>query len=533
MGGSIVLVNGHVLTCDPRRPVARAVTIRNGRIAAVGDDGEALAEKAPGGPVIDLGERTAVPGFNDAHCHPMGLGFAAGEVDTRPDSVEDIGELVGAVRRRAAATPPGDWVTAHGYDDARLAEGRHPTRDDLDAATTDHPVLLARACHHVAVANTKALERAGITAKTPDPEGGAIDRDHRGEPNGVLREAALDPLRAAIPEPTVEEIEGALKRAADLYHASGVTSVADAGIRRPEEIEAYQRLRERGEPGLRAYLMVIVDALLEPLSRAGLRTGFGDEWLRIGPAKLFLDGSIGGRTARMQEPYEGEPDNHGLWMQDPDEMRRKIKQAHSLGWQCTAHAIGDAAIDLLLDAYDEAQAESPRPDTRHRVEHCEFVTDAAVFERIRRLGCVPVPGTTFLHDFRPLYVQNLGEDRLRYANAMRSFADYGIVAAASSDAPVVAHEPLVGIRTMMTRRGFDGEPAFPEEAVGFEEAVRAYTWAGAYASFEEGVKGSLAPGKLGDVAVLGANVRGVAPEEVSEVGVDMTVLGGEVVYGES
>jgi predicted amidohydrolase YtcJ len=532
LSGSIVLVNGHILTCDPRRPVVRAVAIRGGRVTVAGDDGDALVEKVPGSPVVDLRGCTAVPGFNDAHCHPMGLGFAAGEVDSRPESVADIGELVEAVRQRAAATPPGDWLLAHGYDDVRLADRRHPTRDDLDSATTDHPVLLERACHHVAVANTHALRLANITAKTPDPEGGAIDRDHHGEPTGVLREAAVDLVRAAVPEPTVEQIEGALRRAAGLYHAAGVTSVADAGIRRPEEMEAYQRLRERDCPDLRAYLMTIVDALLEPLSQAGLRTGFGDERLKIGPAKLFLDGSVGGRTARMRAPYEGEPDNYGLWMQDPDEMKQKIKRAHELGWQCTAHAIGDAAIDLLLDAYEEAQAESPRPDARHRVEHCEFVTTPSVFDRIRRLGCVPVPGTTFLRDFRPLYVQNLGEERLRYANAMKSLAEKGIVAAASSDAPVVTREPLVGIQTMMSRRGFDGEAAFPEESVSFEEAVRAYTWAGAYASFEEQIKGSLTPGMLGDVAVLGADARRIPAEEISGIGVDITVLGGEVVYGE-
>lgn len=232
----------------------------------------------------------------------------------------------------------------------------------------------------------------------------------------------------------------------------------------------------------------------------------------------------------MHHPYLGEAENVGLWMQTPNAFKTKFKRAHDLGWQCCAHAIGDAAIDLLLDCYEEAMAANPRPDARHRIEHCEFITDTAVFDRIKRLGCVPVPGTTFLRDFRPVYVQNLGPERLRYANAMRTFIDKGIVAAASSDAPVVTISPLAGIETMMTRRDFAGEQAFAEETITFEEAVWAYTWAGAYASFEECIKGSLTPGKLGDVTVLNADARTVDPDDIAEMTVDYTVMDGEIVY---
>ncbi len=207
--------------------------------------------------------------------------------------------------------------------------------------------------------------------------------------------------------------------------------------------------------------MMMIDEMLEPLAAAGIRTGFGDTRLRIGPAKLFLDGSIGGRTARMRHAYLGEAENVGLWMQPPSAFREKFARAHALGWQCCAHAIGDAAIDLLLDCYEAAMAANPRPDPRHRIEHCEFITDLAVFDRIKRLGCVPVPGTTFLRDFRPVYMQNLGPERLRYANAMRTFIDRGIIAAASSDAPVVTVNPLAGIATMVTRKDYTGAEALP------------------------------------------------------------------------
>ncbi len=530
MANDLILINGNLITSDPARPAAAAVAIRNGLIAAVGTNDEALAERRAGTGVIDLKGRTATAAFNDAHCHPMGVGFAALAVDARPEATASIAALQGKIRERAAGFAPERWVLARGYDDARFAELRHPNRADLDAVAPDNPVWLVRACGHVAVANTKALQLAGVTAATRDPDGGVIDRDEHGEPTGVLREAAMRLVRDSIPATTAGEIADALTLAAARYHAVGVTSVAEAGIARPEEMAAYQSLRDRGALGLRTYLMMMIDEMLEPLGATGLRTGFGDARLRLGPAKLFLDGSIGGRTARMHHPYTDEAENVGLWMQTPAAFKRKFKAAHDLGWQCCAHAIGDAAIDLLLDCYEEAMAANPRPDARHRIEHCEFITDPAVFDRIERLGCVPIPGTTFLRDFRPVYVQNLGPERLRYANAMRTFIDNGIVAAASSDAPVVTVSPLAGIETMVTRKDFTGAVAFAEEAITVDEAIWAYTWAGAYASFEEGIKGSLTPGKIGDVTVLDADIRAVDPDAIADIPVAYTIMDGAVVY---
>jgi predicted amidohydrolase YtcJ len=515
----IVLVNGDVITSDPRRPRARAIAVRDGRIAAVGTGDEALARRGAA-EVVDLRGRTVVPGFNDAHCHPMQVGLALSEVDASPASAPGLATLVDLLRERAHAEEPGGWVLARGYDDARLAERRHPTRHDLDRASRRHPILLIRACHHVAVSNSVALARAGITARTPDPDGGRIDRDARGEPTGVLRESAVGMVESARPEPGANELEAALSRAAGLYNSLGVTSVAEAGIRRVGELEAHQRFRERGR--LRAYLMVLADHALERFGPTGVRTGFGDEWLRVGPVKIFLDGSVGGHTARLREPYLDDGQNRGLWMQEPETMRTTLARAHEAGWQLCAHAIGDAAIDLLLGIYEVLLRESPRPDARPRIEHCEFLGDAGVLDRISRTGAVPVPGTTFLREFRPVYEAALGEERLRYANAMRSFADRGIVAAASSDAPVVTPDPLAGIETMISRT--DGE------AVSLKEAIRAYTLAGAYASFEENIKGSLTPGKLGDVTVLGADLRSVSPDALAEVGVDLTVIEGKIIY---
>lgn len=529
MSGNLILTGGHVLTGHRTPSDATAVAIRHGRIAAVGSDHDILAWKTPESKLIDLSGRSIAPAFNDAHCHIMSVGFMAREVDARTPPNRTVQDIVDRVAERVRSTERGLWITARGYDQARLEDQRHPTRDDLDPVSPDNPVILIRACGHIGVANSKALELAGIDAKTPDPEGGTIDRDASGRPTGVLREEANKLVRRTVPDPTVDEIREALILAGQEYHAQGVTSAAEAGIRTSDEMAAYTSLYREGKLPLRSYLMMMIDERLELLKELGIRTGVGDDMLRIGPAKIFLDGSIGGRTARMSQPYDGEDDNLGLWMQDPQLMKQKLIDAHLAGFQCCAHAIGDAAIDLLLSAFEEALKQAPRSDHRHRIEHSSILRPD-LLDRIQALNAIPIPGTTFLHSFQKAYVANLGMDRIRYAYAMREFLNRGIVAAASTDAPVVSTSAMIGIKTMMTRLSEEGEELYAEEKITLEEAVHAYTWAGAYASFEESIKGTLDPGKVGDIVVLETDLRGVESAEMGSVNVDLTAMNGEVVY---
>jgi predicted amidohydrolase YtcJ len=247
----MILTNGHIITSDPARPVAEAVAIRNGLIAAVGTNADALAERRAGSEVIDLHGRTATAAFNDAHCHPMYVGFTAAAINARPEATTSINQLIAKVRERAASLPPDRWIRARGYDDARFDERRHPNRAELAAGAPEHPVVVVRACGHIAAVNSKALQLAGITAATRDPEGGVIDRDEHGEPTGILRESAMRAVNDIIPQPSVDEIVDVLDQAAVLYHAAGVTSVAEAGIHRPEEMTAYQTLHDRGAGVLR------------------------------------------------------------------------------------------------------------------------------------------------------------------------------------------------------------------------------------------------------------------------------------------
>lgn len=522
----LLIHGGPILTMDPSHPVVEAVLVENGRVAEVGDSAFRSDSATDD---IDLKGRLACPGLDDAHAHIMGVGFAQLQLDLGVDAASSIETIKSMIGHSTANQPSGSWIVGQGYDQASLQERRHPTRADLDQVSADHPVLLWRSCHHVAVANTVALRLAGITSSTPDPPDGTIDRDERGEPTGVLRESAATSLAGLQPEATEEEISDALVRGGMEFRKHGVTSATEAGIRRKEEFRAYQKLWAAGELPLRSYLMMIIDETLDELISLGISTGFGDDWLRIGPAKLFSDGSIGGRTARTRQPYEDDPTNYGIWMISPDEIQEKVVRAHTAGFQVGVHAIGDAAVETVLDAYDAAHRSAPRRDTRHRIEHCSLVDDRLI-ERIAERGVIPIPGTTFLHYMRPVYLQNLGSERVRFAYAMKTFGERGIVAAASSDAPVVPVDPLLGIKTMVTRTDRLGNPIWPEEAVSVEDALRAYTWNSAYASFSESNKGSIRPGKLGDMTIFGTDLREVSPGDLAKQVVDYTIADGQVVY---
>jgi predicted amidohydrolase YtcJ len=524
MSRQLLVHGGPILTMDPVQPIVEAVLFQFGKIAAVGALDEVRRLQA--GPVdtIDLAGRLACPGLNDAHAHIMGTGFAHAQLDVSTPNVSSIADITRLVGERAATLPGGIWIVGQGYDQASLAEQRHPTRADLDAVAPHHPVLLWRSCHHIAAVNSVALQLAGIDRNTPDTADGTADRDEHGEPTGVVREAMIDAVQSVMDAPTEDEIADAIQLGGEEFRRWGVTSTTEAKVSTPSELRAYQQVWREGRLPLRTALMTIIDDLLDYQAGLGIGTGFGDDWLHFGPVKLFSDGSIGGRTARLREPYTGEPDNFGLWMISPAEIEERVIRAHTAGYP-----IGDAAIEAVLDAYAKAQATLPRMDARHRIEHCSLV-DLALLERIKDQGVIPIPGTTFLYYTRPAYLQNLGRERIRYAYAMKTFNEMGIIAAASSDAPVVPPNPMLGIQTMVARRDRLGDEIYPEEAISVEDALRAYTWNGAYASHSEHRKGALKPGYLGDMTIFDSDLRAVAPQELEHRAVDYTIADGTVVF---
>ncbi|MFN2322356.1 MAG: amidohydrolase [Trueperaceae bacterium] len=539
----VLFRNGTVLTMDAARPRAQAVAVAHGRVLAVGDDAELAALHGPRTRVVDLAGRTLLPGFHDAHDHMIGFGMQLQMVAADAASAPDLEALVAALAQRAAELPEGTWVKGAGYDDNKLEPARHPDRSDLDRATHVHPVYLRHTSGHMAVVNSKALEMLEIDRDTPDPDGGRVVRDPAGEPTGLLLETAMGlATRAFHPHP-LDELIDALEAADRVYVSEGLTSHTEAGIGYLSDLEAlaYRRAVDTGRLRVRSTLMVKAEALEDLTGAAGeagfamtlgMATGWGDDRLRLGAVKMFSDGSLIGQTAAMRDGYVANPENQGLFATPKATLRDWILRAHRSGWQIAVHAIGDLAIEFILDCYEEALREVPRADHRHRIEHCGLVS-VATLERIVRLGVVPVPQQRFVGELGDGFLRVLGRERVRSGlYRQRSFVDRGVRVPGSSDRYVVKGAPLLGIHDAVNQRTDAGEPFVPEEALTVEQALRAFTIDAAYASFDEHRKGSITPGKLADLVVLGADPLEVAPSVLRDVPVVATMIGGAFVFGD-
>lgn len=526
-----IFLNGNIITMEDEAPRAEAVAVRDGRIAWVGRSDEARNLVESKTRVIDLQGKTLIPGFIDAHNHMLMFGKNLLNIDLQDPSIRQMDDILALVAGRAGKYPAGKWIEGWGYDDTKLREKRHPDRRDLDRAAPDHPVFLMRTDGHTAAVNSRALQLAGITRTTPDPEGGEIDREPgTGEPTGILRETAKKIVMDIIPPGTREELSRVLGAASRRYVREGITSVGEAGvgfmIEGPLEMQAWQAARDSGELHVRAYLMILT--MPDTWYATGIKTGLGDEMLRIGPRKMFLDGGIGGRTAAMKAPYIGEPAVSGIIYTDEDTLASNIEKAHVNGWQVACHAIGDRAVETLVNAYERVLAKHPREGHRHRIEHCGIL-DRAMIQRIKRLGIIPVPQANFFYYLGDSFLANLGEERIRWTYPLKSFLDAGLPAALSSDRPVCPGRPLGGVQSAVIRRTTGGTIIAPEERVSAYEALKMYTINAAHASFEEKIKGSIRSGKLADLVVLDRDPLEVPTDEIASLEVRMTMVGGRVV----
>jgi predicted amidohydrolase YtcJ len=522
--------NGTILTMDRAQPEVEAVGVIGDRIVSVGSRDEVEHALPRTFATYDLAGRTLVPGFNEAHNHMIGYGTALGHIDAGFPAVRSIADIVAAVAERAARTSPGEWIIGRGYDDNKLDEKRHPNRHDLDAATTRHPVMIVNGSGHLSAVNSEALRLAGVTASTPDPTGGHFVRDKHGEATGVLHETAQEPIRSCIPVPTVEDYVESLRRCNDAYVAAGITSSQDAGSTTPDQVRAYQLAVERGVLKLRTSMM-IREHLLPHVLGLGISQGMGNERLRVGPIKLFIDGSLIGRTAAVTVPFENDPrdDNLGLTMMPKEQFEDYVMQAHTAGYQVAVHAIGDRGIDWVLDAYEKALTAHPRADHRHRIEHCG-ICRPDILDRIQQLGVIPVSQPVFIIEYGDGFIRHLGMERIQLTYPFRSFLERGIRLVFSSDCPVSHYAPLKSIQAAVTERTGSGASYALEEAVTVEEALEMYTVAGAYATFEDEIKGQVKAGMLADFTVLTADPRGVDAMTLADLPVSATIIGGEVVW---
>jgi predicted amidohydrolase YtcJ len=525
----LILVNARIYTCDEQQTQAEALAVTHGRLVAVGASDRIRSLGTKHTQVIDAEGMTVVPGFIDAHSHPADSGVS--ELMFVDCNRPTIADLKAAIRARAAKSAADEWVLGFKYDDTKLKDGRPLVRTDLDEAAGERPVRVLHRGGHTAVVSSAALRRLGFTKDTPDPEGGKFGRDAGGELTGYVAETALKMVERGIPTPAVgpRQRQEGVKLISELMTAAGLTTVHDAQANK-HDFTAYQDALAAGEMRFRAYLLVIPE-LLADLERAGVRPGLGSERLRIGGVKLFCDGSASERTMRMSQPYVGRPDDYGILVTTQDKLNDAVLAAHRAGFQVGVHANGDVAIDMVLTAYELAQRLAPRPDVRHRIEHCTLV-NPQLLKRIAAIGAIPTPFYTYVYYHGDKWAQ-YGEERVRWMFAHRSMVDHGIRVAGASDYVPGPFEPLMAIQSMVTRTDYQGRVWGENQRVSVAEALRICTLNGAYASFDERNKGSLAPGKLADFVLLADDPHRVEPGRIKDIRVVRAIVGGRTVFPRS
>ena len=523
----ILLTNARIWTGNPDQPWAEAMAVAQGKILETGTAESLQAYRKQADTVIDAAGAFVVPGFIDSHVHFLTGGMGLASVQLR-----DAGTPEEFTRRIGQFTSehPETWVRGGDWDH-ELWGGELPTRHWIDSLTPNTPVFVRRLDGHMGLANSKALELAGIDQKTPEVSGGEIVREADGNPTGILKDNAMDLIYRVIPEPSSEEYLGALEAAMDYVASRGVTSVHHVGGTDPQAyLELFQQARAAGKLRTRIYALTPLARWrwLDRKIKEGLKS---DEWVRFGGLKGFADGSLGSHTAAFKAPYTDRPGERGFFINPKDSLESWILGADKAGLQLAVHAIGDEAISFVLDTFEKALLENGPGDRRFRIEHAQHI-DPADFPRFASLGVIPsMQPYHAIDDGR--WAQRVIGERIKTTYAFRSLLDAGADLAFGSDWFVAPPDPLYGIYAAVTRQTLDGahpEGWVPEQKISVEEALRAYTLGAARASFEEGLKGSLEPGKLADFVFLSENLFEIPPENIREVGVLQTWVGGQLVY---
>lgn len=509
---------------------AEALAVTHGKFTAVGTDDEVSNLAGPGVEVVDAGGMTVVPGFIDAHCHPGGMRDLF-EVNL---DVRTIADIKLAIRAAAADTRAGYWVDGFKYDDTKVTEDgayRRITRHDLDEAAPDHPVRVSHRGGHIAWYNSKAFEMAGVTRSVADPPGGRFEKDADGELTGLVEEKAQEVFRGVGMRRVYgrEEFRQGVAHMSRLMTAAGITSVHQTGGD-SDGLRALEDAYAAGELRYRMYYFASAGAdLYSALKTAGIHRGFGNEWLRIGAVKYGADGSASGRTMYMSTPYEG-TDDHGILTMTPEEIMEAVEESHAYDFHIGIHANGDLTIGYVLDAYEKVLAEAPR-DARHRIEHCSLV-NPDLLRRIRDSGSIPTPFWTYVHYHGNKWVE-YGAEKMKWMFAHKSFLDYDIRVAGASDYVPGPYEPMMALQAMVTRKDTEGRVWGENQKVTMDQALRIGTINGAYASFEEDLKGSIEVGKLADFVMLEEDPHEVAatdPDRIKEIVVHRTVVGGTTMH---
>ena len=536
----LLLINGKGITMDATRPFCQAVAIKDGYIQEVGTNEEILCHKKSGTQIIDLQGKMLVPGFNDSHMHLLNYGLSLDMIDlTGSTSIQEL-ILRGRHYLSNSTFREQKWIMGRGWNQDSFDEKRFPTRYDLDQISTEHPICFSRACGHVAVVNSKALLLAGIHGNTPQIEGGHFDVDSTGEPLGIFRESALALVFGMIPDPTMEEIEEIIKNAAEKALAQGITSIqTDDFEALPSKnfqkvIQAYTSLREKNQLPVRIYQQCLLPtpAKLNQFISLGYHTGQGDAFFKLGPLKLLCDGSLGARTAYLCEPYADDPSTRGIAVYTQEELDELVRIAHTAGMQTAIHCIGDGIMYMAFDSIVKAQHQQPRENMRHGIIHCQ-ITDPALLKKYRDHHVIAYIQPIFLDYDLHIVEDRVGKERAKTTYNWKTLLDLGVHVACGSDCPVEPFDVLPGIYAAVTRKDLKGYPEegwLPEQKLSVEQALYAFTQGGAYASFEENIKGSITPGKVADLVLLSADLFEIDPDDIKNVQVLMTIVDGKILY---
>jgi len=529
----LIVINATVYTLDPAQPQAEAFAVKDGRFVAVGASADIRNLAGRATQIFDGRGMTVTPGFIDCHNHAGGETLLYDVLVGNPFEVEfvTIRSIVAKLKERAQQTPPGTWVEGYFYDDTKVKDGRDVHLRDLDEVSRDHPVVVRHRGGHTAFYNSKAFEMAGITKQTPDPMGGTYDKDPNGELSGRVTDTAMAPLRVVGQRPQFTAAQRATRARDGIAHISkqfaryGLTSVHHQG----GDLAAIQDVRARGELVHRVSFETS-GSMLESMITSGIRTGFGDEWIRFGStSEHTVDGSFSERTMALSVPYPNRtPPYKGNVTDTQEALNEWVERVHRAGIQVNCHANGDVAIDMYLTAMERAQQRHPMPDARPKITHCTLITDDLV-RRIRALGAVPAMFTTYAY-YNPDKFVYYGESLMQRCMAYRSMLDAGVYACAGSDFSPGPFAPLMGIQGMVTRKGWDGKVWGANQRVSVREAIAINSYNGAWASKEEQIKGSISAGKLADYVVLSADPHTVDPETIKDIRIVRTVVGGRVSY---
>lgn len=527
----VVFINGEVITVDQKNTVTEAVAVKDNRIIFVGLNNEVnsfIGEKTS---IIDLQGKKLLPGFIDSHIHLTYYGLNQLAINCKAEHIDSIEVLLVDLKKKSLETPKGEWIRAFGFNETAVKEMRYPTIDELNAISVEHPIMISRTCNHISVLNSKALELAQINENTPDPDGGVIERDLDGKLTGKLIEAANMGM-SDVARHTEDEQRQAVKIASDHFIASGLTSVHDAGGQGPDSFRILQQAVKSRDIRVRVYAMICQinnsQEFVRKMMESSVVTGTGDERFKVGPAKMFTDGSSTGPTIATRKPYDSDPNNYGILYQSEEEIYEVLGEAHKKGYQLTVHAQGDKAIEMYLNCVEKAIEETPRTNHRHRIEHAG-ISSPDLQERMKKLGIIPIPNPPFPYEFGEIYVRHYG-DRVQHMYAARDYIDQGIIAAGGSDAPVTDINPLLGIHVAVNRKSQSGMDIGSSQCISVMEAIKLYTWNGAYASFEENIKGSIEVGKLADLVVLNDSILNVSPDQIKDLKVEITMIDGEIIY---